>query len=188
MGYSLLDLLLSTMVSIIIISICYSLIFFQLKQLRQVKALYVQNVILAHIKTSVSSRSLIASAADPVNVDLRTCLAGVDNVRCTSSDVYDLKLVDGSVIAGFPADPVGYNLDAQTCAVGSSRDCIFTLKTRFRVQCAEDPLNPLFVPPICPTTRPGLVEVYYEFGSTASTDADRILGLKAVLGSIIVKM
>ncbi len=187
-GYSLIDLLMASMVSVIIISICYSIIFFQLKQLREIRALFVQNVVLTHIKTIISSRTLDASALDAENIDLKNCLNGIDDLNCTSTESYPLKIVDGGPVAGKPANPVGYNLDAQRCVVGSSLDCMFILSATFRAQCRQDPGNKYFTLPVCPGTRPALIEVFYEFGVTPNFGADRILGLKPIIGSVIVEM
>lgn len=190
LGFSIIEFVIASMMSVIIISVCYSLVAFQYNQLRKVRALYVQNILLTKIKSAANAESLAVSGADPVNVKLQTCLAGIDGTvaGCNSGDTYDVRLFDsgGALIAGFRTDPVGYNLDAQTCVVGAM-DCLFTLKTYFRVQCPESAANIYFIPPTCPTP-PGLIELFYEFDAIADLGPNRILGIKPVIGSVIIKM
>jgi hypothetical protein len=186
-GFSLIDILIGTMVSFIIISICYSVMFFQINQLRSIRGLYVQNVVLAHIKFAVSSKNIKDSGTDPENVELRNCLTGVDDINCKAAKIYPLRLHDGGLVAGFEADPVNYNTDAQKCTAGSE-NCLFKLSTEFRVQCAEDPGNPFYVPSKCPGTPPGIVEVFYKFSPIKDDDASRIIGAKSINGSVIVGM
>lgn len=185
-GFSLVDLLVASMMSVIIISICYSVMAFQYNQLRAVKALFVQNILLAQIKAASNPTNLKNSRGEPANIKLRSCLSGID-ANCESSEIYYLRLMDGGPVAGFPDDPVGYNLDAQRCVVGT-KNCLFTLKTRFRVQCREPASNPYFIPPTCPGVQPGLVEVFYDFEPVNDNGPERVLGLKPVSGSVIVKL
>ena len=187
-GFSFIDIMMAAALSSVIISICYSLMLFQLKQLREIKALYVQNVILARFQLATSSINLKSSATDVANVDLRACLAAIDGLTCSSAEVYPLKLIDGTPISGFPDEEVGYGLDGQKCEIGVDQDCVFKLSTSFRVQCAEDSSNPYWIPPSCPTQGPALIEVFSELSYLQDGDAEGIVGLKTVSRSVIIKM
>lgn len=190
-GYSLIDLMMASALSIIIISTCYSIMLFQLEQLRAVKALYAQSLVLTRVKLAITKQNIIASAQDSENKELKACLTGVDGTACSSSNSYFFKLIDGIPVTGLPDKEVGYNLDGQPCAIGVTSDCIFKLGTTFRVQCPDDLANPFYHPQTCPSLPSllnGLIEVYFEFGVVQNKNAPQIVGLKTITRSIIVRM
>ncbi len=189
MGFSLVDLLVASMMSVIIVSICYSVMAFQYSQLRAVRALYVQNILLANIKSAASAVNLKeVSKAEPVNTFLRACLNGVDGAVCASTVPYDLRLMDGGPVSGFRGSPVGYNLDAQRCDIGTP-NCIFKVETYFRVQCPDDDDKSLGPTETCPGISPSLIEVFYDFGTVEDTGPNRVLGaIPTMTGSVIVKL
>ncbi len=176
--------------SVIIVLICYSLIAFQFGQLRKVRALYVQNILLAQIKAAANPQNLMDSRVDPANLKLQSCLSGIDGAVCSSADRYYFRLLDsGTAVSGTDIAPVGFDMEARQCALGAGNSgCIFTLKTSFRVQCKELPANPYVIPPTCPASVPGIIQVFYEFDTIADLSANRVLGIKPVMGSIIVKL
>ncbi len=185
-GFSLIDVIAGTLVSLIFMNICFGMMSYQYESVRQVRALFIQNVVLLQLRSSVSAETLASSALDPDNRYLKNCLHGVDGVKCSSTELYPVKIHNLSQISGFPIDPVGYDLGSQVCKLGSSRNCLFKLSTQFRVQCAEEPDNPLVPVETCSDKGPGLVEIFYKFEVQA--DSSRIVGLAPVTGSIILRL
>ncbi len=187
-GFSFVDIMMASALSLVVISVCYSLMLFQLKQLRDIKTLYVQNLILARLQLATNSINLKSSANDDANVDLKACLKAVDGLICSSSEVYPLKLIDGAPISGFPDKEVGYNLDGQRCNFGVDQNCVFKLSTSFRVQCAEDSANPYWTPASCPTQGPALIEVFSELNHVKDDGTDGVIGINNISRSVIIKM
>lgn len=185
-GFSLIDVIAGTLVSLIFMNICFGMISYQYESGRQVRALFIQNVVLAQLRSSVSADSLVNSASDPDNSYLKNCLYGVDGAKCSGAELYPVKIHNLSQISGFPNDPVGYDLGSQVCKVGSSRNCLFKLSTQFRVQCAEEPNNPLVPVETCSDKGPGLIEIFYKF--EVQSDSIRNVGLAPVTGSIILRL
>lgn len=187
-GYSLIDLVMSLMVSTIVLSIVYSIIFFQYDQFLEVKALHSQNMILLRLKSAITAKNILASKLDPANYSLQNCLTGIDDVNCSSDVVYPIKITDGEAVTGTPDSPVEYNLDGNLCNPTVGEDCVFQVSSSFRVQCAESIANPFSIPPACPLVRPGLIEIFYEF-KLKPTHAKVVgLGIKQIMGSIVVRL